>query len=115
MARHARTLFYFLLTAVWAHAQTVQLVDVEAVRVTGEPSSFLRTVTVPSKPREIRCDVLIAGAGAGGFAAALRASDRGHTVCLTEETDWIGGQITAGGVSALDENRFIVSYSLPIW
>ena len=30
-----------------------------------------------------------------------------RSVCLTEETDWIGGQATAGGVSALDENRFI--------
>ena len=28
-------------------------------------------------------------------------------VCLTEETDWVGGQATAGGVPALDENRFI--------
>jgi hypothetical protein len=28
-------------------------------------------------------------------------------VCLTEETDWAGGQATAGGVSALDENHFI--------
>jgi hypothetical protein len=37
----------------------------------------------------------------------LRAADYGHTVCLTEESDWIGGQITAGGVSALDENKFI--------
>src|SRR5258708_17457610 len=26
---------------------------------------------------------------------------------MTEETDWIGGQATAGGDSALDENRYI--------
>jgi hypothetical protein len=26
---------------------------------------------------------------------------------VTEETDWVGGQATAGGVSALDENKFI--------
>ncbi|MCB1022204.1 MAG: FAD-dependent oxidoreductase, partial [Acidobacteria bacterium] len=107
MARYSPTFFYFVLTALTASAQTVQLVDVEAVRVNGEPSSFLRTFTVPAQPREIHCDILVAGAGAGGFAAALRAADRGHTVCLTEETDWIGGQITAGGVSALDENRYI--------
>jgi len=41
------------------------------------------------------------------LAAALRSAERGHTVCLTESTDWLGGQATAGGVSALDENRFI--------
>ncbi|MEZ5396873.1 MAG: FAD-dependent oxidoreductase [Bryobacterales bacterium] len=107
MARYFPTLVYFLLMAVAVSAQTVQLVDVEAVRVNGEPSSFLRAFTVPARPREIHCDILVAGAGTGGFAAALRAAERGHTVCLTEETDWIGGQITAGGVSALDENRYI--------
>jgi hypothetical protein len=83
------------------------LVDIEAVRAEGDPTSFLRQVAVPASPETITCDLLIAGAGAGGFAAALRASERGHTVCLTEESSWIGGQITAGGVSALDENRFI--------
>ena len=107
MARYTSTCFHLLLTVLPAAAQTVQLVDTGAVRAEGDPASFVRTVTTPGQPREFRCDMLIAGAGAGGFAAALRASSRGHTVCLTEESDWIGGQITAGGVSALDENRFI--------
>jgi len=107
MARHTSTLFYLVLTLLPVHAQTAQLVDVDAVRADGDPASFLRTVEVPSQPPEFRCDILVAGAGSGGLAAALRASERGHTVCLTEESDWIGGQITAGGVSALDENRFI--------
>jgi hypothetical protein len=43
----------------------------------------------------------------GGIGAALAVARHGRTVCLTEETGWIGGQATAGGVSALDENRFI--------
>ncbi|MBK5294528.1 MAG: FAD-dependent oxidoreductase, partial [Acidobacteriia bacterium] len=105
MARH--TAAWYLVLAAAALAQPVQLVDVEAVRAEGDPASFLHTVTIPANPPEQACEILIAGAGAGGFAAALRASTRGHTVCLTEESDWIGGQITAGGVSALDENRFI--------
>ena len=105
MARHTAA-WYFVLTAS-ALAQPVQLADFEAVRAEGDPASFLHTVTVPANPPEQVCEILVAGAGAGGFAAALRASMRGHTVCLTEESDWIGGQITAGGVSALDENRFI--------
>ena len=107
MARYAPILVCLLLAPVAPLAQTFDLVDIEAVRVDGDPASFLRTVTVPERPRELRCDILIAGAGSGGVAAALRAAERGHTVCLTEETDWIGGQITAGGVSALDENRYI--------
>jgi len=104
MARHT-AIGYFLLGLAPAAAQ--QLVDVESVRATGDPGSFLRTVTVPANPPSVSCEILIAGAGAGGFAAALRAADYGHTVCLTEESGWIGGQITAGGVPALDEHKFI--------
>ena len=40
-------------------------------------------------------------------AAAARA---GRSVLLTEETDWLGGQMTAQGVSALDEHRFIETF-----
>jgi hypothetical protein len=41
------------------------------------------------------CDILIVGGGTGGVAAALMACDLGHSVILTEETDWLGGQLTA--------------------
>lgn len=90
-----------------AAAQQVAVVDVERVRAGGDPAAALREFTVPPRPPEISCDLLIAGAGPGGMAAALRGAARGHSVCLAEESGWIGGQITAGGVSALDENRFI--------
>jgi NADPH-dependent 2,4-dienoyl-CoA reductase/sulfur reductase-like enzyme len=46
----------------------------------------------------INCDILIVGASAGGTAAALAAAEAGATVCLTEETDWLGGQLTVQGV-----------------
>ncbi|MCC6585501.1 MAG: FAD-dependent oxidoreductase [Bryobacterales bacterium] len=107
MARYTATVWYSLLLVTTLSAESVQLVDVESVRATGNPASFLHTVPAAANPAEVSCDILIAGAGAGGFAAALRAADRGHTVCLTEESNWIGGQSTAGGVSALDENKFI--------
>ena len=38
-----------------------------------------------------------------GSAAAYEALLAGKTVCLTEITDWVGGQISAQGTSALDE------------
>jgi len=96
-----------LLVAGAASAQTVDVVDVQSVRAEGDPAQWVHRVSIPAAAREVSCDLLVAGAGMGGLGAALRAAGRGHSVCLTEETDWIGGQATAGGVSALDENRFI--------
>jgi hypothetical protein len=58
---------------------------------------------------ERRCDVLIAGGGLGGVAAALAATARGHTVVLTEPTDWLGGQLTSQAVPP-DEHRWIERY-----
>jgi hypothetical protein len=54
-----------------------------------------------------KCDILIVGGGIGGVAAALQASKSGLSVVLTEETDWLGGQMTSQGVSALDENYMV--------
>ncbi len=51
-------------------------------------------------------DVLVVGGGVGGVAAALAALRLGKTVILTEETDWIGGQLTAQAVPP-DENPWI--------
>jgi hypothetical protein len=46
----------------------------------------------------------------GGVAAALAAARRGCRTCLLEETDWLGGQLTAQGVSALDEHAHIETF-----
>ncbi len=53
----------------------------------------------------VECDLLIVGAGLAGTAAAYEALLAGRTVCLTELTDWVGGQLTSQGTSALDESR----------
>lgn len=55
---------------------------------------------------ERRVDILIAGGGLGGVAAALAALRLGRSVILTEETDWIGGQLTAQAVPP-DEHPWI--------
>jgi hypothetical protein len=54
-------------------------------------------------------DVLIVGGGLGGVAAALAASSAGLEVVLTEETDWLGGQLTAQAVPP-DEHPWIESF-----
>jgi hypothetical protein len=56
--------------------------------------------------RERRTDVLIVGGGLGGVAAALAVLRLGKRVILTEETDWIGGQLTAQAVPP-DEHPWI--------
>ena len=50
--------------------------------------------------------ILIVGASTGGVAAALAALRLGQSVILSEETDWIGGQLTSQGVPP-DENPWI--------
>src|SRR5712671_2472373 len=58
---------------------------------------------------ELRTQILIVGGGTGGVAAALAAGARGCSVILTEETDWIGGQLTAQGVPP-DEHQWIETH-----
>ena len=78
--------------------------------------TFLQTISAfsVSAPawaagREIRCDVAVIGASTGGCAAALAACRAGLRVVLTEETDWIGGQLTSQAVPP-DEHPWIESF-----
>ncbi|MGB3559355.1 MAG: FAD-dependent oxidoreductase [Geitlerinemataceae cyanobacterium] len=64
----------------------------------------LATATPPRSPDVSEtCDILVAGGGLAGSAAAYEGLLAGKTVCITELTDWVGGQISAQGTSALDE------------
>ena len=56
--------------------------------------------------RDMTTDILVVGGGLGGIAAALAASRLGARVVLTEELDWLGGQLTAQGVPP-DEHPWI--------
>ncbi|HMN80561.1 MAG TPA: FAD-dependent oxidoreductase [Burkholderiaceae bacterium] len=53
-------------------------------------------------------DILIVGGGMGGVAAALAAARLGRKVVLTEQTSWLGGQMTSQGVPP-DEHKWIES------
>lgn len=61
---------------------------------------------MPSDTRERRTDVLIVGGGLGGVAAALAALQTGCQVVLTEESEWLGGQLTTQAVPP-DEHPWI--------
>ena len=57
----------------------------------------------------LRTDVAIIGGGLGACAAALAAARLGRRVILTEETHWIGGQLTNQAVPP-DEHPWIESF-----
>ena len=67
-------------------------------------------MTLSGDENELSADVIIAGAGLGGYAAAHSALRNGLKVILTEETDWIGGQLTQQGVSCPDEHQWIETH-----
>lgn len=83
-----------------------EVIDVQKLR-SADPESAVKTFLLGKKPKTIDCEIFIAGGGTGGVAAALGAAREGATVCITEETDWLGGQMTSQGVSALDENNMV--------
>ena len=56
-----------------------------------------------------RYDIIIVGGGLGGCAAAYAATQLGCRVLMTEETEWIGGQLTSQAVPP-DEHRWIEEY-----
>lgn len=99
-----------------------KVVDVQAIDYR-EPLAAVKEFDYePGKAhRKVQCDVLIVGGGLGGVAAALSlCMDANESlregklrICLTEETDWLGGQATSQGVSALDENWLVESSGAP--
>jgi hypothetical protein len=59
--------------------------------------------------KELQTDVLIVGGGVGGCAAALAVARAGYRAILTEECDWIGGQLTSQAVPP-DEHGWIEKF-----
>lgn len=53
--------------------------------------------------------LIIVGAGTGGTAAAIQAARMGVEVHLLSENPWLGGMLTAAGVSAIDGNHQLPS------
>ncbi|MBI4875872.1 MAG: FAD-dependent oxidoreductase [Acidobacteria bacterium] len=73
--------------------------------------TFLRTcgAAALTGARQLRADVAVIGGGTGGCAAALAALRNGMRVIMTEETGWVGGQLTSQGVPP-DEHPWIESF-----
>ncbi len=65
-----------------------------------QPGAGLGAQAAPAAPA-----VVVVGGGLSGTFAALQAARLGATVLLLEETPWLGGMLTAAGVSAIDGNH----------
>lgn len=49
-------------------------------------------------------DVLVVGGGASGVCAGIQSARMGVRTMVVEETPWLGGMLTAAGVSCIDGN-----------
>jgi hypothetical protein len=68
-----------------------------------------RLAAEAAAPPAWRYDLVIAGGGLGGVAAALAAARAGLRVAMTEETDWLGGQLSQQAVPP-DEHQWIETH-----
>lgn len=73
------------------------IILVSSLLLLSSHSATLAQTTIPPS-----VDVVVAGAGTGGIGAAIQAARSGAKVLLLEETDWVGGQMTAAAVTPLD-------------
>ena len=76
------------------------------------PVASTESMNTPFARLADRYDVVVAGAGTGGWAAAVQAARLGARVLLVEESDWIGGQMSAAAVTTMDESG--IYYQFPV-
>jgi len=58
---------------------------------------------------KITTDVLVIGGGTGGVAAGIQSARSGAKTIIVEQTNWLGGMLTAAGVSCTDGNDALPS------
>jgi hypothetical protein len=94
----------------WVQPATAQVPAAAPSQMPSPASSSQAPSQTPSAAQiksdeTVECELLIVGGGLSGTAAAYESLQAGRTVCLTELTDWVGGQISSQGTSALDEAK----------
>jgi FAD dependent oxidoreductase len=65
-------------------------------------------ITAAAQPI-MRTQVLVIGGGTGGTAAGIQSARLGVTTIIAEPTTWLGGMLSAAGVSATDGNHKLPS------
>jgi hypothetical protein len=72
-------------------------------------SIILLLITTALFSQTQRYDVLVIGGGVGGTAAGIQAARSGVKTVIVEEGPWLGGMLSAAGVSAIDGNHELPS------
>lgn len=65
--------------------------------------------TRPYAQDKLYTDVLVIGGGTGGTAAGIQSARSGAKTIIVEATPWLGGMLSAAGVSATDGNNRLYS------
>ena len=65
---------------------------------------FLVSTTI-SHAQVLHTQVLVVGGTTGGIAAGLQSARNGANTIIVEQTGWLGGMLTAAGVSCTDGNE----------
>ena len=55
--------------------------------------------------RMISTEVLVVGGSTGGTAAGIQSARSGAKTLIVEQTPWLGGMLTAAGISCTDGNN----------
>jgi dihydrolipoamide dehydrogenase len=82
-----------------SEGSTILLLETEAAAAAPKPSPSAAAGSPPAVPAaathsgraDIECDMLVLGAGPGGYSAAFRAADLGMKTVLVERYDTLGG------------------------
>ena len=64
----------------------------------------LAVLVFSSCAEHYQVDVLVVGGGASGVSAGVQSARMGVQTMIVEETPWVGGMLTAAGVSCVDGN-----------
>ncbi len=90
VTRHKKSSLFILLLLVTILPISI-LFSLQRTRISSNANSTLSY------------DIVIVGGGTGGVSAAIQAARQGTRVAIVEPTDWLGGQMSAAGVSTMDE------------
>ncbi len=93
----------------------IELIDIPNITLDNTESGIERINLQTGSVKVVHCDIAIIGGSIGGIAAGLAAGTFYNTrqnhktpkIIIIEETSHLGGQMTAQGVSALDENYLV--------